>query len=650
MRSISTAAALAVLFSSAALSVASTGTASATSAAVASVAAPGGIVADGAVKRVFVGDRSAGKIEATDYTGALVGSVSGISGVSDLALSDDGATLYAAAQGTHEIVALDAATLAVKARYPVATDVGPRYVAFTAGKLWFTYGDQWDSSLGSVDPTVDPRTGTAAVTLGLLPHTSNGVGINNPGLLDADPSSPGLLAIGETGLSSDSMGVIDVSSGTPQSTAWYFGDYSLNSGIWDIDLVPGTSQVLVNGTSRDAYAGGKFTAAGAYPSGQVADISTGGLVAQAYGGEVSVYRPDATQPIHSYATGATGVPDLTWAPDSSRVFALVSTADGYTVKVLTDPTLNVPTLTVNAPSTATRGKPLTVTGKLSVVAPLPKGVKLQVTRTDVLSPNGKALPAVTLKADGSYSFSDTPPAGGTVTYKAAYAGDATHTAAGASDKVAIPRAATTLTLGNNHKVYAYGKSVTFTAHLGPTYQNRTVAIWADPYGSSPDKLLKSGKVNASGNISVTIAMTRSTEVTAVFAGDARTAPRTLSSRAYATARISTAVSKYYRTGSIGSTSYYWFHKKTSPVITTTMTYYKGRSERFDLQVYSGGTWYADDSEYFALGGNGKVAVRLGAAGQSGIKVRVRAVYVSGSSGDNVNATTYSPWKYLYFTS
>ncbi|GGN65478.1 hypothetical protein GCM10011579_035940 [Streptomyces albiflavescens] len=46
------------------------------------------------------------------------------------------------------------------------------------------------------------------------------------------------------------------------------------------------------------------------------------------------------------------------APDSSRLFALVGATSGYTLKALSDPTLNNPTLTVNASSTATRAKPL----------------------------------------------------------------------------------------------------------------------------------------------------------------------------------------------------------------------------------------------------------------------------------------------------
>ncbi|MER8088721.1 Ig-like domain repeat protein [Streptomyces sp. NPDC094048] len=641
-RSTSTATALAVLFSSAVLSVTAAGSASAASAAVVS---PGGIVVDGALKRVFVGDRSAGKILAADYSGALVGSVSGVGAVSDLAVSDDGATLYAAAENSHEIVALDAATLGVKTRYAVATDTGPRHIAFAGGRVWFTYGDQWAGDLGSVVPAVDPASGADAVTLGQFSSKVWG-----PALLDTDPSSPGLLALGETGLSTDSMAVLDVSGDTPQQLAWHHGDYTLNSGIGDIDLVPGTSRVLVDGAQRNAYADGRFTAAGAYPSGQRADIAANGLVAQIDGTKVAVYRPDATKPLRTYTAGTFGTADLAWAPDSSRVFALVGTSGGYTLKALTDPTLNVPSLTVNAPSTATRGKKLTVTGKLSATVALPSGVSLQVTRTDVESPKGKALPSVKVRADGSYSFTDTPPAGGTVTYKVAYAGDAQHTAVSASDKVSVPRTKPTLTLNKNRNIYNYGTDVSFTAHLGSTYKNRTVEIWANPFGSDkPNKLLKTGKVNSSGNISATVRMTRDTDVTAVFKGDARTAPKTVKSTAYARVKISTAVSKHYKTGKIGSTPYYWFHKSTDPVLTTTMTSYKGRKQRFDLQVHSSGKWYSADSEYFPLGTDGKCAVRLEAPGQSGIKARMRSTYVNGSSGDTVNSTTYGPWKYLYFS-
>ncbi len=277
-------------------------------------------------------------------------------------------------------------------------------------------------------------------------------------------------------------------------------------------------------------------------------------------------------------------------------------------------------------------------------------MKLQVTRTDLESTKGKALPTVTVKANGTYSFTDTPPVGGTVTYKVSYAGDAGHAAVSASDKVAVSRAATTLSLNNNGKVYGYGADVKFTAHLGKTYKNRTVAIYSDPFGGDKaKKLVKSGKVNSSGNITVTVDMTRDTAVSAVFAGDARYASKTVKETAYAKVKVSEAISRHYKTAKIGSTSYYWFHKNSAPVVTTTMTYYKNRQERLDLQVYYDGRWYDSDSEYFALGTSGKVAVDLGAPGQSGIKARVRSAYINGSSGDTVNSTTYTGWKYLYFS-
>ncbi|MER7837318.1 Ig-like domain repeat protein [Streptomyces sp. NPDC096040] len=650
MRSTSVATALAVLFSSAALSVVAAGTASA---AATTVTNTGGLVVDGALQRVFVGDAANGRILAADYSGTLVDSHTGFGSVSDLALSDDGSTLYAALPNTHQVLALDTATLDVKATYSIPTDTGPRHLAFAGGKAWFSYGDQWDGDIGSIDPAVDPAGGTDPVAMAQFPTEGTSSGIWGQGLLDTDPTRPGLLAVGETGISTDSMAVLDVSGDAAKVTAWYSGDYTLNSGIGDIDLVPGADQVLVNGTDRDAWADGKFSKAGAYPGGWGADVAANGLVAQVGAGKVAVYRPDATKPLRTYTVGSSSdyaVGNVRWAPDSSRIFALAPSGGTYTLKVLTQPTLNVPTLTVNAPSSAARAKQLTVTGKLSATVPLAAGTKLSVTRTDISTPSGKALASVTVKSDGTYSFPDTPPAGGTVTYKVTFAGDAGHTAVSASDKVAVSRTASSLSLNNNGKLYNYGADVKFTAHLGTTYKNRSVKIYADPFGGDKGKkLIKAGKVDSHGNIAAWVDMTRDTAVSAVFDGDARYAPKTVKATAYARVKISTAVSKHYKTAKIGSTSYYWFHKNTDPVFTTTMTYYPGREHRLDLEVYYQGKWYSTDSEYFALGTSGKSAVRLGAPGESGIRARLRSVYVNGSSGDTVNSTTYSGWKYIYFS-
>ncbi|MFJ8111204.1 Ig-like domain repeat protein [Streptomyces sp. NPDC096132] len=645
MRSTSAATALAVLFSSVALSVAAAGTASA---APAVLTTPVGLVADGPLERVFVADQANGRILATDYSGTLVGLNVGFGDVSDLALSDDGATLYAALPSSHAIVALDAATLKINTTYDIGAGVQPYQVAFAGGKLWFSYrttdADGFHGDLGSVDPSAtDPA---AAVTLAQLPETV--APYDNSGLLDADPATPGLLTYAGTANSAGGINLLDVSGATPQVVA------KTDGPRWsgDIDLVPGTSQLLWNGYRKLSYADGAFTeGAGLSETAWSGDVSPSGLIATAYDRHVDVYKTGATTPVRRFEAGSSSIGEVAWAPDSSRVFALAGNADNtYTLKAFTGPALSVPTLTVNAPSSATRAKKLTVTGKITANVPLPTGAKLAVTRTDLDSPSGKALAAVTVKADGTYSFTDTPPAGGTVTYKVTYAGDAEHTAVSASDKVAVSRASTSLSLNNNGKLYNYGTDVKFTAHLGTTYKNRTVEIWADPYGGDkPKKLIKRGTVNSSGNIAAWVDMTRDTTVTAVFAGDSRYKPKTVKATAYARVKISTAVSKHYRTAKIGSISYYWFHKNTDPLITTTMTYYPGRQQRFDLQVYYQGSWYPADPYWFPVGSNGKSAVSLEAPGEAGWKLRVRSVYVNGSSGDNVNSTTYGAWKYLYFS-
>ncbi|MFC9844028.1 YncE family protein [Streptomyces sp. NPDC060223] len=638
-RSISTATALAVLFSSVALSVVTTGTASAASVAI--VSGPGGLVVDPILKRVFVGDEGDGRIQATDYNGNLVDLAVGLGDVHDLALSDDGKTLYAAVYGRNEIVALDTATLDIQAVYPIGTETGPQHLAYAGGRVWFTYGDSTSGNLGSVDPLADPA---VAVQKDLFPAEAP-TALPGWSLLDADPGTPGLLAVAGSGTFTRSTAVLDVTGTAPQLVA-----HSDAYNVGDVDLVPGTAEVLLNATNRLGYADGAFTAAGSYPTtGQLADVAADGLVAQRAGTDVAVYRANATKPLRTYTT-PNGVNALAWAPDSSRIFVLAAQDSGYQLKVLTDPTKNVPTVTVSAPSTATRAKKLTVTGKLSATVPLPAGAKLAVTRTDLDSPGGKALAAVTVKSNGTYSFTDTPPAGGTVTYKVTYAGDAEHTSATASDKVTVSRAKPALSLNKNGKVYNYGTDVAFTAHLGSTYKNRTVEIWADPFGSDkPKKLLKTGKVNSKGDIGAWVDMTRDTQITAVFKGDARYAPRTVKVTAYARVKLSTAVTKHYKTAKIGSTAYYWFHKNTDPVLTTTMTYYPGRMQRLELEVYYQGSWYKSGSEYFALATNGKSAVSLEAPGESGIRARMRSAYINGSSGDTVNSTTYGSWKYLYFS-
>jgi hypothetical protein len=636
-----------------ALAVGAAGTAAADSAKVLPVKSVGDLVVDGAHRRVYVSDPTSGKIVVTDYAGIVKATLTGLSGVTGLALSADSGQVYAAVKNGNRIVSVETGTYTQTASYPVGA--APADLEVVDGRVWFAHGTDFGSlDLSGAEPVV---------------HLAQRGDVDFSGafgmFLGADPAVPGVLVAGNGG----DLAVYDVSA----EGAVLRVKGSMDTAVKQLDLTPDGSQVLTSwGDPEYGYGIGAYSTADlaekqgypidAYPNAvQVApDGSVAGGSFSWYEPDVHIHRPGDPAPVREYdfpntgdSSGADTLVDgaLAWAPDSSRVFAVsVNTYGTYTLRALTDPTKELPTLKVSAPATSDRAKKLTVTGKLTSKVPLAAGTGLTVTRTDVESPNGRTLPAVKTKADGSFSFTDTPPAGGKVTYKVSYAGDATHAAASGSDAVQVSRKATSLSLTNNGKLYSYGKDVSFTAHLGTTYKNRTVELYADPFGSDkPKKLLKKAKVNSHGNLSATVDMTRDTTVTAVFAGDGRYAGKTVKSTAYAGARISTAVSKHYKTGKIGSTTYYYFRKNTDPVFTTTMNYYAGRKQRFQLQVYYQGSWYDSGSEYFALGTNGKSAVSLEAAGESGVRARMRSSYVNGSSGDTVNSTTHGAWKYFTFT-
>ncbi|MFJ6541754.1 Ig-like domain repeat protein [Streptomyces sp. NPDC091385] len=650
-RSISIATALAVVLGSASLMAGAAGTAAADSAKVLPVTSVGDMVVDGAHQRVYVSDPSGGKIVVTDYSGTVKATLTGLSGVTGLALSADSGQVYAAVKNSDRIIAVDTGTYAQTASYPVGD--APSDLEVVDGRIWFSQNTDFGSlDVSGAEPVVH------------LAQRGDVGFYGGSTFLAADPSVPGVLVAG----SGSDLAVYDVTA----DGATLRAKGQMDSGVKQLDLTPDGRQVLTSWGSGGGYSIGAYSTTDltqqtgypddAYPN--AVRVAPDGTVAAGsfswYDPDVHIHRPGDPVPVRTYdfpntgnSSGADTLVDgaLAWAPDSSRLFAVSENTYGtLTLRTLTDPTKELPTLTVSAPSKADRAKKLTVTGKLTSKVRPPAGTALTVTRTDVESPKGKALTAAKTKADGTFSFTDTPPAGGKVTYKVSYAGDATHAAASGSDAVAVSRKSTSLSLNNNGKLYAYGKDVTFTAHLGTTYKNRTVSLYADPFGSDKSrKLLKTAKVNSKGNVSATVDMTRDTTVTAVFSGDAHYADRTVKSVAYAKAKVSTAVSRHYKTGKIGSHTYYYFHKNTDPVLTTTMNYYKGRSQRFELEVYYQGTWYQTDSEYFALAPDGTSAVRLEAPGESGILARTRSSYVNGTSGDNVNSTTHGAWKYFTFT-
>jgi hypothetical protein len=423
-------------------------------------------------------------------------------------------------------------------------------------------------------------------------------------ILDASPGAPGTLVAGAPGQSPVELAVYDVSSGTASRTAYAFNPGSTGGGnLADLAVAPdGKDVVTASGAPyyqavyklSDLSADGKYQT-NTYPN--AVDIAPDGTVAAGtdswYDPDVHVFKPGISTPVRQYDFPRTGTSSggdtlaargLAWAPNAGKLFAVSSNDAGvYSLRVFDDPTKTATTLTVVAPATGTRGTALSVMGKLTSSAPFPAGTTVSVTRTDDESRNGKAVGTTTVGSDGSYSFTDTPPAGGKVTYGVSYAGDADHAGSTATASVNVARTATALTLTNNGKVYAYGSNVTFTAHLGTTYKNRTVEIWADPYGSDkPNTRVKTGTVDSHGNLSVTLRLTRDTKVTAKFTGDTRYASKTTTSTVGTKVSVSTALSGYYTSKYAWSQTYRYFHQSKDPVFNTTMTAYPHR--KYQLQV------------------------------------------------------------------
>lgn len=307
----------------------------------------------------------------------------------------------------------------------------------------------------------------------------------------------------------------------------------------------------------------------------------------------------------------------------------------------------VPVVTVSAPATAISGLGLTLTG---TVTGLPPDALIDYSKTDAEDPAGRLLGRTSFDASGEFSLSVAPMAGGRITYTLTTPAMDGYAVVSASTTVTVPYHATTLTLIDDKDPYWPNDRMHITATLGATYRNRTVEIWADPYGADqPPRLLTKAAVNGYGILGTFLTPTRNTLVTAKFTGDTRYAARSATTVVSTRAAVNAVISKHYKTGKIGSNTYYYFRTSKDPRITVTMTAYPKRKQRLVVQRYSAGAWKSWRAAYYPLSAAGKSSVDVKATYAAKARYRVRAEYVTGGSGDSANYTTYGSWKYFTFT-
>ena len=140
--------------------------------------------------------------------------------------------------------------------------------------------------------------------------------------------------------------------------------------------------------------------------------------------------------------------------------------------------------------------------------------------------------------------------------------------------------------------FAYDSTIHVTAHLGATDTNRTVSIYAQPFGSTAKTLLKTGTVDSNGNLAVSYLAPHSTTFSAVFTGDAQYAPMTVAQAVSIRARVTLAISGYYASKLISGTTYRIYHHTARLGTAVTVAPNKrGECLKLEIQQYYQGAWH-----------------------------------------------------------
>jgi YVTN family beta-propeller protein len=205
-----------------------------------------------------------------------------------------------------------------------------------------------------------------------------------------------------------------------------------------------------------------------------------------------------------------------------------------------------------------------------------------------------------------------------------------------------------LSLSTGASTFTYEPTVHVTAHLGTTATNRSVSIYAQPFGSKSKTLLKTGRVGSKGNLTVSYKAPHSTRFSAVFSGDARYRPTTVARVISVKARVSASLSGYYASDRIGGITYRLFHRHAYMHVHVTVRPNKsGQCIKFEVQVHYQGAWKGNGPTRCAsLGSSSKLSVTSSLAHAAiGYHYRIRADYVRGSK-DKTNLSNDSAWQYL----
>ena len=281
------------------------------------------MVVDASTDRVFASLADTSTVAVFDLDGNLVSSITGEAGASGLIVHDG--DLYVANANAGTIDEFDTTSLQ-KVKTVAGGLVQPSDVVYADGDLWTESG----SSLAQVDP------GTGHVTV--WPNLSFGG-------LAGDPADTDEIVTYAPGQSPVSMGLIDLSSGTPTMTVSQWEGTAVPGGIAnvrDVAVSPDGSHVVPAGGAPYEFVelntstmqpSGVIYPGYTYPSAVAMTSAGGGLFA---GGLDGIYNPDVVvygldNPADIVAThdfGTTGettlAHGLAFGPDGSRLYVVTA--------------------------------------------------------------------------------------------------------------------------------------------------------------------------------------------------------------------------------------------------------------------------------------------------------------------------------------
>jgi hypothetical protein len=430
--------------------------------------------------------------------------------------------------------------------------------------------------------------------------------------------------------------------------------------VGTVDVAPDGQSVLVSDDSGGSGFGsyrysisatptrssGLFQADG-WPVTGLAVDPTGSYIAASSYGEWFSYGPASEQVLRAYGS-STGYDvslgrGVAWVDGTLFTMATDVLQNEVFLTARPDAVVAPTTLTATGPATAQIDTQIRVSGYLTDRGAPIAWAPLTVTRTDYYRTTSYQTHT---GPGGKYILDNTPTIGGGNTYRVSYAGTSTRAPATATYVLSAARLPTFLSIGTDHSIYYYGQLAQVTAHLGTTYTERHVTIYAQRVGGTK-KPIAYGVVDRDGKLHAAIHVYHNTVFSASFAGDRRHQPVTVAAKRDTGADPELTLENYYGTDSQG---YRLYHKSQEPKLHAHVDPNKaGQCVYFDVQEYVNGKWHdTGGSDCFRLGAGSNSDAYWNAPQRGVVGRKYRAGFWW--PGDRENAATGSLFRYFKLTS